>query len=239
MAANQSNSKYPQSVLLKGADFQSLPQMKHFLSSEAIGTDVYLAHFKSNRATFNHGHNFFGITLRGREIFLRLIISLAHYLSFQLSSVNCDGGILTSKAAISFSKNRPYVLGIDDWIRPNLSEKAIEEYIELKFYYFLYPNVCLQHIASYNQHLIDKKVFIPKQCCVKYKSMSTNDFKLKVVNSGDRAVILGINRSLVIDKASNEPMIKCSGLKGKTLDEFIASCSAEMQERIVAAVTDD
>ena len=157
-----SSKSFPDTYFLKGQDFQSLRQMKHFLSSEHLVNDIYEVKFSSNRPIKNHCHNFFYITQKGREIFLKCLISLCTFLNATLVTCNCDSIWLASAVqAKPAYTSQPAILTLDQWLKAGLNPMEIEEYIRVKFLYFMKTSVCSSHVASYRECLLRGDHFRP------------------------------------------------------------------------------
>ena len=203
--------------------------MKYFLSSQSLGNDVYLAKFWSNDKSKNHLQNHFAVVQKGREIFIRCLISICTYLDCTLVSCNCNSFWLNS--AIKTKGKQP-IFVLDEWLRPQLNEKQISEYMKMKFLYFIETYVCPQHVEHYKQKLLSKTPYDPPQCCKDFKSVNS-PFKLKIVSTGNAAMVIKINKSITIDGILGEVSLKCSGIKGKNFDNFFKSCNNDIQQALV------
>ena len=71
----------------------------------------------------------------------------------------------------------------------------------MKFLYFIETYVCPQHVEHYKQKLLSKTPYDPPQCCKDFKSVNS-PFKLKIVSTGNAAMVIKINKSITIDGKS-------------------------------------
>ena len=225
-----SADKFPDTYFLRESDFQSLRQLKNFMTSYHLDNGVYAAKFSSVRPIRNHCHNFFQITQKGRQIFVQCLIALTTYLDCQLGTCNCDSMWLNSpiRAKPTYPDQEP-ILILDQLLRPGLTASQYAEYVRVKFKYFLQTGVCHEHSKAYLNSLVSGTTFYPSPCCKEYESIDDNPFKLKSVGYGNKGLILSINKSIYMDETTNEAVVKCSGIKNKQFDLFFKSCDKDTQ----------
>ena len=220
MAANPNSA--PRCILLTAMDMFGLPQTPNFVKCEHLTGENYMAHFKNNRLFKNTGHNNLAIIQKGRIAMIQLVVTMAKFLQCSVKRSNTDGLTLVSQCPFPITthpKPHPIFL-LDLWLKPNLTEAELVNYITFKKQYFEHPFVCPTHEDDYLSSLSTKTDFHPDQCCIQHKYFDEH-LKIKVEQLGVAAIIKGINQMVGWDFYDSTPRIKCSGLKQRTLADFL------------------
>ena len=220
-------NKNPDTHLLKSPDFHDLSQYKNLRCTENITSDVILATFHSNRSHYNAIHNNFLILQQSRIIFIKMLLSLTSFLNLDFASCNCDGLLTMCKQRLR--KNVFGVLALDSALKPISDRSQLNDYLALKCQYFKNPLVCPLHREIYIDCLFTNKPFIPDVCCINYVSDNDYPHKLKVQTFGDKAIVFGVNKVVMIDIVTGKPIIKYSGLKDRQIETVFSKNAKELR----------
>ena len=220
MAYNPNSS--PKCVLLTDLDLYGLPQTKNFLKCEHLANQYYFAHFSKNQMYANLGHNHIAVVQQGRMELIKLVFTIAQYLECEVKKSNTDGITLVSKCPFPPKKNpkTPSIFFLDYWLKPNLTTDQLNNYIDMKSRYFQSPSVCSAHKSDYLNALENKTNFDPQQCCIDFEP-SNDHMKVKLEQFGTSCIITGKNQICAWDYHNNVPQVKCSGLKQRTVSNFL------------------
>lgn len=231
MAANP--HRYPQTHLIPSSKFFDLSQIKDLLCTENITKDVILTSFKSSSSYTNNIHNHFLIIQKSRLIFIRMYVAFTTFLSLELSSCNCDGLLMTSQYSLPKkqrgSGSPAGVIALDSALKAHLSESQLADYVSLKFKYFSNPMVCPGHKELYLRTLNENSAFKPQDCCLNYVTENNFPHKLKVQYYGEKAIVLGINKSVIQDHETKKIIIKHSGSKQSSLENLFSKSLDELK----------
>ena len=233
-----SPKNHPSTLLMRNEDFQDLTQFKDITVTEHLTDSVVMGHFSTARAHFNACHNHFLIVQESRLIFIQMFVAFKTYLDINLGSCNCDGLIAISTTALGAEGRRGHseygVLAIDSALRSEkLNPDDLLLYTLFKSKYFLHPFVCPNHLRDYLSSLLQDKSFFPSRCCREYLSADSYPHKLSIRAHGQKGAILAINRSVMVDIISQEPIIKCSGMQKDDFDRIFANTPSAVRESLL------
>ena len=215
-------NKSPQMVLLNEEQIYGLPQVTYSQKIEAMTANTYLLTMGRNNPFKNSLQNNIAIVQQGRMYLLKFFVELTYFCPAQAIRMNTDGIMLATPSQFPAGIKSESVFFLDFWLKPNLSRDVLRAYIDFKQKYFLAPNVCPSHDGSYLECLMENKVFIPQNCCKQYKQSGEYPLKLRIEQCGNYCIIRAKNQLCSWSYSDNSITMKCSGLKKRTLDEFLS-----------------
>ena len=211
----------PKCIVLTNMDLFGLPQTKNFLKCEHLVNDHYLAHFSQHRMFKNVCHNNLAVIQYGRMSLIQLVVMLTKFLHCEVVRSNTDGITVVSTLPFPPPKllNPSPILFLDHWLRSNLTQNDLINYVRFKNQYFESPLICSDHESEYIESLLNKTDFTPRPCCIDYKSIN-GDLKLKIEQFGHYCIVTGKNQMCSWDYFTRTAHVKCSGLKERTVTNF-------------------
>ena len=212
----------PRLVILKQIDFFALPQLKFTRVCEHLIDDYYLLTLGRSQKYKNSCHNGFGIIERGRQILMTFLFELYNHCDARLMRCNTDGAFISSIQRFPDDCDLESPFFLDFWLKPNLSVEKIDAYLDFKLRYLKHPSFCPAHKIDYIKALRGKTKFDVKQCCKFFSNEDQFPLKIKIENYGSFAIVKGPNQIVSWPMNSREPLIKCSGLREKTLKNFLS-----------------
>ena len=211
----------PRLVLLKQHDFMALPQLRYTKCCELLIDDHYLLTLGRSQKFKNSCQNGIGIIERGRQILMKFLIELYTHCDATLMRCNTDGAFLSSIQPFPDDCDLAPAFFLDFWLKPDMSVQKINDYLDFKLRYLKRPAFCPAHKMDYNKALREKTNFQPKQCCKLFNNEDQFPLKIKIEQFGSYAIVKDKNQLVSWLHRTREPLIKCSGLKERTVQNFL------------------
>ena len=218
--------------IISKTEYEGLTNLQNFVGTEALTAKHALIKRKTQPVLRHTSQNHLAIIQNARAIFLQGIFSLRQFLNFEISSANTDGYVAVSnEKLLPYPNNTPAVFFLDSWLKSELTETDIEQYIHLKEKQFENVFVCNNHKKEYAIMLRQKQIFTLRKCCLNNNQPKKFPaFLQKVENFGSYAAVFAVNKNVTFQQHTNVSTIKASGTSDASAEKLFSKCPVEISK---------
>ena len=215
-------SNYNKTIPFSHDHMYSVAQLNNFVRATSVNDELTLLHFKNKSSIHNLSHIHCQLISQGKITLIKIGLQLQRYLSVEAKHVNTDGLEVISKIPLPQDKlaDCKNAIILDSFIKPNLTEDILNDYIQFRFDHFEYPGVCLSHKAEYQKAICSYHSFEQRSCCKLYRNVDIGYFVIRIDFVGNIGLIKGCNRLAFYNTETQDLIKKCSGHSSNDLCNF-------------------
>ena len=226
---NKKNRNFHRNIICDKADYFSMAQLRNFITSISINDDFSLLSFKNFSPDLNASHLNYQIILDGKRFIIEFILKMQTYLQLECKRTNTDG--FTTVSVLSLPEVNEEAISkatiLDHYLKEDLTEKQLTEYVQFKQQHFVSLGVCERHFEHYFDCLRTRDPFVALACC-RIAINKPKGFVMKIEIGCDKGIILHANRLALFNTKLKREQIKSSGGHCEKLFEVADMCYKDM-----------